>query len=136
MKRLELPRYGWLPDIKFVQVQTISTCNCSCVFPLAGETLVITQASDVPISSLAGKEVLLLAPANNSSGLAAGMGTWRQGTVRSFGIQPLLTLTVKRYLQRKEVRATAEHRWVVRGFDRDGENGAARRRRRSEERRV
>jgi Iron-sulfur cluster-binding domain len=31
-KTLELPRYGWLPDIRYVQVQTHSRCNADCVF--------------------------------------------------------------------------------------------------------
>jgi hypothetical protein len=30
--RLKLPEYGWLPDIRFVQVMTHSHCNCDCVF--------------------------------------------------------------------------------------------------------
>lgn len=31
-KRLELPRFGWLPDIRYVQVQTHSRCNADCLF--------------------------------------------------------------------------------------------------------
>lgn len=32
MKRLTLPHYGWLPDIRFVQVMTHSRCNANCWF--------------------------------------------------------------------------------------------------------
>jgi hypothetical protein len=32
MRQLELPRHGWLPDIRNVQVQTHSRCNADCVF--------------------------------------------------------------------------------------------------------
>jgi len=31
-KLLVLPRYGWLPEIKYVQIQTHSRCNASCLF--------------------------------------------------------------------------------------------------------
>lgn len=32
MPKLELPKFGWLPKIKYVQVQTHSRCNADCVF--------------------------------------------------------------------------------------------------------
>jgi iron-sulfur cluster protein len=32
VKELALPKFGWLPNIKYVQIQTHSLCNADCVF--------------------------------------------------------------------------------------------------------
>ena len=31
-RMLELPKAGWLPPIKYVQIQTHSRCNADCLF--------------------------------------------------------------------------------------------------------
>ncbi len=71
---------------------------------LAGETRVLTYDGPRPIRDLAGSTHTVL----------GSNGTWIDAPFRSFGVQPLLKLTVTRNRQRKELYATGEHRWFVR----------------------
>jgi ribonucleoside-diphosphate reductase alpha chain len=71
--------------------------------PLAGETKVVTRYGTKEIRELAGKEPVLM-----TSG-----GKWVKAEVRSFGVQPLLKLTVARGKTVKELYATPEHSWRV-----------------------
>lgn len=72
---------------------------------LGGETEVQTREGVFPIAELAGKEPELL----TSKG-------WRKAPIFSFGEDELLTLTVSRNGVERTIRATADHRWLTRGY--------------------
>jgi len=74
----------------------------------AGETLVATKYGDKPISALVGTAELLVPNAK-------GLGSWRSVEVRSFGKQRLLRLTIKRHGTVRNIRVTADHRWLLSG---------------------
>ena len=71
---------------------------------LAGETEVLTYDGVRPISELAGGTHRVL-------GIRAD---WVDAPFKSYGVQPLLKITVGRNRQAKEIFATDEHRWFVR----------------------
>ena len=79
----------------------------ACYFCLAGETEVLTPQGAKPIRELVGKSTLLV-PIPKS-----GTGKWQEVEVRSFGVQPLMKLTLRRGRSLKDIYATAEHRWVT-----------------------
>ncbi len=71
---------------------------------LAGETEVLTYDGIRPIRELAGATHKVL-------GIHAN---WVEAPFRSFGVQPLMKITLGRNRQVKEIFATPEHRWFVR----------------------
>jgi len=71
---------------------------------LAGETRVLTWEGVRPIRELAGGTHRILGK----------HADWIDAPFRSFGVQPLMRLTVTRNGIRKDIYATAEHRWFVR----------------------
>ena len=71
---------------------------------LAGETRVLTWEGVKPIRELAGGTHRILGK----------HGDWIDAPFRSFGVQPLMRLTLTRNGISKEIFATAEHRWFVR----------------------
>src|SRR5262245_49713189 len=71
---------------------------------LAGETRVITWDGVRPIRELAGTTQRIL----------SARGRWIDAPFFSFGVQPLMKLTVGRNRVRKVIYATAEHRWLLR----------------------
>jgi DNA primase catalytic core len=71
---------------------------------LAGETRVLTFDGPRPISELAGGEHKIL----------GRNGNWQVAPFRSFGVMPLLKITLTRNRQTKTLFATDEHRWFVR----------------------
>ena len=71
---------------------------------LAGETRVLTWEGVKPIRELAGGTHRILGK----------HGDWIDAPFRSFGVQPLIRLTVTRNGISKHIYATAEHRWFVR----------------------
>jgi DNA primase len=71
---------------------------------LAGETRVLTWDGVKPIRELAGRTHRILGK----------YGDWIDAPFRSFGVQPLMRLTVTRNGISKHIYATAEHRWFVR----------------------
>jgi DNA primase len=77
---------------------------------LAGETRVLTWEGLRPIRELAGGVHRIL----------GRDGWWVDAPFYSFGVQPLMRLTVSRNRQVKELYATAEHRWFVRTGKRGG----------------
>jgi hypothetical protein len=83
-------------------------CESWC---LAGETEVVTRNGIRPISELAGSSHQLLAPP------AQGGGEWQECEVRSFGMQPLMAVTLRRSSATKVVYATSDHRWITRRGD-------------------
>ena len=71
---------------------------------LAGETQVLTWEGVKPIRELAGGTHRILGK----------HGDWIDAPFRSFGVQPLMQVTVTRNGISKHIYATAEHRWFVR----------------------
>jgi hypothetical protein len=82
-----------------------------CHMCLTGDTEVVTREGTRRIADLAdvGKGELLVPPTH---GQWAG---WDTVEVRSFGVAPVLTVTLRRGKMTKVVRATANHRWVSGG---------------------
>lgn len=74
----------------------------------AGETLVVTPNGDRPICSLVGRQTLLIPNKKN-------LGLWKEVQVKSFGVQPLLTVQLRRGNSKKTIRVTPDHRWTVVG---------------------
>ncbi len=78
---------------------------------LAGDTRVLTWDGARPISELAGGTHRIL----------GSRGDWIEAPFKSYGVQPLLKITLTRNRQVKELFATDEHRWFVRsGKDQRG----------------
>ncbi|CAA9388552.1 MAG: DNA primase, partial [uncultured Quadrisphaera sp.] len=75
---------------------------------LAGETGVLTDEGVVPIRELAGRTARILARTH-------GMRTasWVEAPIRSFGVQPLMKVSLSRNGRTRDVYATDEHRWFV-----------------------
>ena len=71
---------------------------------LAGETRVLTWEGVKPIRELGGGTHRILGK----------HGDWIDAPFRSFGVQPLMRLTVTRNGVSKHIYATTEHRWFVR----------------------
>ncbi len=71
---------------------------------LAGETRVLTWEGVKPIRELAGGMHRILGK----------HADWIEAPFRSFGVQPLMRLTLTRNGISKQIYATAEHRWFVR----------------------
>jgi 3'-phosphoadenosine 5'-phosphosulfate sulfotransferase (PAPS reductase)/FAD synthetase len=84
----------------------------SCRFCLAGETEVVTREGLRPIRDLAGGGHSLLIPHQSAYGIR-GYGAFAEAEVRSFGVQPLMRITMHRGRQHRTVYATAEHRWLA-----------------------
>ncbi|MGN6160675.1 MAG: CHC2 zinc finger domain-containing protein, partial [Marmoricola sp.] len=71
---------------------------------LAGETEVLTFDGPRPIRELAGGVHKILGSRAN----------WVEAPFKSYGVQPLLKITMTRNRQVKEIYATEEHRWFLR----------------------
>ncbi|HEY0543635.1 MAG TPA: DNA primase [Actinoallomurus sp.] len=71
---------------------------------LAGETRVLTWEGLRPIRELAGGTHRIL----------GRDAQWHDAPFHSFGVQPLMRIVLGRDGRRKEIHATAEHRWFVR----------------------
>lgn len=85
---------------------------------LAGETEVVTRQGIKAISELAGDKHDLLTPAVHREGLT-WHGRWSEVEVKSFGVQPLRKITLRRGRQSKIVHATGQHRWLLVGEGRE-----------------
>ncbi|HJT93200.1 MAG TPA: LAGLIDADG family homing endonuclease [Mycobacterium sp.] len=86
------------------------TAGDGCYFCLASETEVVTRQGVRPIGQLAGGNHELLIPSHTAK---SGKGVWRSVPVRSYGVQPLHKVHLRRNRQEKVVYATAEHRWIT-----------------------
>lgn len=73
-------------------------------FCLAGETRFLTSEGTRTLREMAGTSPTLLTTG----------GKWVEAPIRSFGVQPLMAVTLSRNGQRKVVHATPEHRWLLR----------------------
>ena len=71
---------------------------------LAGETRVLTWDGPRAIAELAGSEHKVL----------SRRGDWVTAPFRSYGVMPLMRITLTRNRQTKEIYATDEHRWFLR----------------------
>lgn len=80
-----------------------------CTFCLAGETEVLTLQGSRAIKDLVGRQTLLV-PIRHTM-----FGKWTEVEVRSFGIQPVMKVILRKGKTRKIIHATPEHRWVLRG---------------------
>jgi hypothetical protein len=76
-----------------------------------GETEIITRDGKRTLSELAGKTVEVLTYQN-------GRSRWQRAPIMAFGKQALWTVRLRRNGIEKIVRATADHRWMVRSGDR------------------
>lgn len=74
---------------------------------LAGETEVITSEGTYQIRDLAGKNVKVLTRAGRSN------GSWVYANFKSYGVQPLSKITLKRNKTTKIIYATPEHSWFT-----------------------
>jgi DNA primase len=74
---------------------------------LAGETRVLTDEGAIPIRELAGRTARVLTSS------ARGAANWVEAPFSSFGVQPLMKITLGRNGRVKELFATDEHRWFV-----------------------
>lgn len=85
----------------------------ACSFCLAGDTEVMTKEGVAKISDLVGGEATLLVPAGVSLEPYV-IGVWGKYPIRSFGVQPVMALKLKRGKQAKTITCTADHRWFIR----------------------
>ncbi|MEW9530745.1 hypothetical protein [Microbispora sp. NPDC049125] len=83
---------------------------------LAGETEVVTRDGIKQLRDLAGQRPALLVPARYPDGGLTWHGEWWECDVRSYGIQPLRRVELRRGRQKKVVYATPEHRWITSGI--------------------
>lgn len=70
-----------------------------------GDTKFITRRGIKTLREMAGSSTVVLTT----------KGRWAHASIRSFGVQPLFKVTVKRGKQVKELHATADHAWRVVG---------------------
>ena len=83
----------------------------------AGETEFVTDEGIRTMADAVGEEVVVWTGHGRwGQGRDKSWSTsrgWKPATVRSFGVQPLMKITVERNGIRKEIYATREHRWIV-----------------------
>jgi hypothetical protein len=84
----------------------------ACMFCLAGDTEVVTRDGVLPIRALVGRHKLLVPQIGKLGGLAH-RGKFYEAEVRSFGVQQLWEIKLRRWKSTRVVHATAEHRWFV-----------------------
>lgn len=84
----------------------------ACVYCLTGDTDVVTRDGIKPIRDLVGHADLLVPQMGTHGGLGH-RGSFKTAEVRSFGVQTIWEITLRRMKSVRVVRATAEHRWFV-----------------------
>jgi hypothetical protein len=77
---------------------------------LTGDTMVWTYDGPQRIEDLSGTTATLLTRDPTSARLA---GSWTEAPVSYFGDHPTYRVVLRRGTRRREIRATAEHRWFV-----------------------
>lgn len=85
----------------------------ACFFCVAGETEVVTRDGIKPIRELAGGNHKLLVPQVGTLGGLGHRGAFKEVEVRSFGVQSLCEVKLKRGPVKLTVRTTPEHRWFT-----------------------
>ena len=86
--------------IKRQKLYSLGFPHANC---FSGETRFLTSDGCRSLAEMSGKTCKVL----------GSNGKWRIAEVRSFGIQPLLRVTLKRMNQRKVIHSTAGHRWIT-----------------------
>jgi hypothetical protein len=86
----------------------IAAPRSACIGCLSAETMVLTRDGARPIQQIVGGADLLV-PSRRT-----GKARWRRAHVRSFGVQRLWRIDLRRGRSVKTIYATAEHRWVRR----------------------
>lgn len=84
----------------------------ACQMCLTGGTEVVTREGVKPIRSLVGRHKLLVPQVGKLGGLMH-RGKFQEVEVRSFGVQELWEIKLRRMKSTRVVRATADHRWFV-----------------------
>jgi hypothetical protein len=79
--------------------------NCLCA-----DTKVITREGVKPIGELAGNNVEII----------TSRGKWVNAPFKSYGEQEVFNVTIENRNQRKNIRATGDHRWYVTKYRSDG----------------
>ena len=85
----------------------------ACVFCLTGDTEVVTRDGIKAIRCLSGSKHKLLVPRVGKLGGLLHRGAFQEAEVRSFGVQPIWEVKLRRYRSTRIVRTTADHRWFV-----------------------
>lgn len=95
----------WL-DAEWNKSLYMHDANSSTFVPycFSGDTEIMTKGGVKPLKDLVGKDILVL---NKNHG-------WENATVRNFGKQRLMKLTVNRAGNDKEIFVTPNHKWFVR----------------------
>lgn len=94
----DVVRYEWGIEPPRLYAEGFPHNNC-----FAGETRFLTTAGIVSLSETAGQTVDVLTTGGN----------WKEATIQSFGVQPLMKLSVQRGDERREIFTTADHRWIA-----------------------
>jgi len=85
-----------------------------CEFCLGGDTEVVTREGIRDIRSLSGTTPSLLIPRDDGyGGRRSSVGLFAPAPVRSFGVQSVWKIEMRRGTARKVISATADHRWVL-----------------------
>ncbi len=119
-----LDEWGWTRAkcIGYILQQSgIVWRKSACSFCLTGDTEVVTRDGTKPIGELVGTSPELLVPTRNGhykDGTHGGRqlqsrGSWRAAPIRSFGLQPVLELKLRRRRTEMTVKCTPEHRWFL-----------------------
>lgn len=85
----------------------LSISGAVCTYCFTGDTRAWTQNGLRRLDDLAGTTPHLLVNTGNA-------GEWVEAPVRSFGQAPVLAVNLARGRDTKTIRATADHRWLVR----------------------
>jgi 3'-phosphoadenosine 5'-phosphosulfate sulfotransferase (PAPS reductase)/FAD synthetase len=107
-----LGRHGFEPHEAYTAYHA---SRVSCCYCLAGETEVVTRDGIKAIRELAGGRHQLLVPKQTPLGVS-GHGSFVDVEVRTFGVQPLSRIVLRRGKIQKTIYATAEHRWLIRDW--------------------
>lgn len=107
----------WVGDVSYAvlngeraaQDKPVEWCANWC---FSGDTEIITRDGIQRIGDLAGQDVEVLAPFRQGEGLTPH-GGWVTAPIRYYGVAPLRKITLQRGKAKKEVFATADHKWFV-----------------------
>jgi hypothetical protein len=105
------PGWCWGAECRAISGSNTPSNHC-----LTGDTRVVTRAGSATLAELAGAEVELLTAAQGDH----GQGRWVRAPVNSYGTESVVTLTLQRGSDTKQIRATLPHRWFVRDATKDG----------------
>ena len=99
-------RDGWDSENNRPCLDILDSGEYYMVSCFAPETEVITPDGDRPIKDLVGVSTLLIPNRK-------GLGNWKRVEVRSFGVQSVMTIVLRRGKSVKTIRVTPDHRWLL-----------------------